>query len=413
MPNTKLTYNRTVTLMVVLLGLAPYSQAQQPLVKSIKPLSQAVARTVSARTFPAQLGRLITGQPVLGDATQIYPSTQFSAAVLHSYNDACRVQDKYPVSFWSGPVKEFTSVPTSAVTARTLPREIYPQLSLSSKQTEENFLIMNNRQVQAWLPHLYATKQTIQKHLPDFYRAKTYVNASSGEEMSWLARQLSPQTNYFLLGEMHFPEIAAQAAEFVHQLRLALPEREIILFTEFVSEEGQTKLAKYQPVVDEAKRRHIRVVGLEPRFVLDSANNYFFYRSGNLHNNLPETQGESMWASLEGVRIRNKRWLRTIRRYREQYPQALFMIYAGAGHVEYTVPYSLGAALAGPETFTAVLYPEHMRTTQNEEDSFLTSPFDEWTQGRFAFDKILQFNNKDLSMLAGFDAQIKIPRERD
>ena len=58
----------------------------------------------------------------------------------------------------------------------------------------------------------------------------------------------------------------------------------------------------------------------------------------------------------EAIRLRNKFWLEQIKYFRQQNPDAVFIIYAGAEHLSYSAPFSVGAQLPQQETFSAHVF---------------------------------------------------------
>ena len=99
--------------------------------------------------------------------------------------------------------------------------------------------------------------------------------------------------------------------------------------------------------------------------------------------------------------------MQIIKQTRKQHPDALLIIYTGAGHVEYSHPYSLGDELAGPTTRVISLGPAPVMI-QGEWYVAGTS-FDVATNVRFVFDRLVQFNDPELTRLSGADIRWRIP----
>ncbi|MBR4591745.1 MAG: hypothetical protein IKO35_00875 [Elusimicrobiaceae bacterium] len=242
-----------------------------------------------------------------------------------------------------------------------------------------------------------------------------------GEEIPWLIEQIPADTQYLLLGEEHYYEsIKSSVANTLALLRQQMPQREIILFTEFLpntyttsrgikipkntdpsikefeklhseftTSDGITYMTK---VVFQAEELEIPIVGLEPTYV--------GYTDGKFNARLYDLETEtsfreSLWATPEGIRLRNRDWLRTIQNYRRRHPKALFVVYAGAGHLGYDMPYSVGEALVEKgKTFMV----EFVKTKRRHDGNVFLP------DGQH----VLHCATKDLARLMGFDVRIVI-----
>ena len=216
--------------------------------------------------------------------------------------------------------------------------------------------------------------------------------------------QVHPHTDYLLLGEVHRePAVQRNIATFIQHLRQRFPQRTIFMFSEFLPQdipwEQVLSLPRfpipYIRVWTECSFANIPVVGLEPNFVVDmpyplivSAESLAL--PGSMQHTKP------MWATVEGTRLRNQHWMKLLHQYRQEYPDALFVVHAGTAHVEYNEPYSLGSQLAKERTQVFTFEVPHQ-----------PSDFHQLTNHHFK-DRILQFQNKKLSHMAGFDISIKI-----
>lgn len=337
--------------------------------------------------------------------------------VVESYRRASRLQNKYAdVQSWPGPSKYFARENSEeALQALSLldPEYLYPQTSfLTPEALPAYFLVKHNLELRKWLPRLEQVRRAVWEHIPQFHAAQQTLTHPASQDMAWLAGQITPETKYFLIGELHDPAIGNYIPDLLHEVRRRQPKREIFLFTEFLMDgqvwgknQGEVLFfPAHVPIWNRATRDKITVVGLEPSFTY-RADVALAERRVDLAGRTMD--GDSMWASIEGVRIRNQYWLALLTQYRKRYPEALFIIYGGNGHVDYESPYALGKHFAGPDTFVALLYPEYL-AAQNNQVTNLTSSFDRWTKGAF-LDRVLQFNDKNLSQIAGFDVRIRIP----
>ncbi|WP_428048953.1 hypothetical protein [Candidatus Avelusimicrobium caledoniensis] len=337
-------------------------------------------------------------------------SGALESRVQRSYITAVQTQNQFPQA------QRFLQATAGVrVTGEipVVPKALYPQAPFLTNQNQltNYFLAQNNRQLSKQLPFYQRYLQDVGTHVEDFFRNQQNITHEQELDMFWLAMQISPQISNLLIAEIHgFPEIAFNVAKLLEELKELQPQREIFVFTEFLPEgkiwgdpDLRPRLRSYIPAWQFASILDIPVIGLEPQFVED-----------NLDLTLSASaQGEIIWASPEALRLRNQRWLALIRSYREKYPNALFVIYAGEAHITYSRPHSLGQKLAGPSTFVAGIYPQYDPNCPDRRHMLDTSPFDQVTNSNFATQRVLKFTDPKLVRLAGFDAQIKVPLLRD
>ena len=240
--------------------------------------------------------------------------------------------------------------------------------------------------------------------------------------------------------------IEYEIADLINKIGERFTERPIFLFTEFI-QQGKTPTStrsiaraispidnpygkKHLPVFEAAFKQNISIVGLEPPFV-SHISNEMLYPSSRLDR--------SMWETREGTALRNQFWKQTLEKYRAQFPDAIFIVYSGSAHLDYTEPNSIGKMLKGnnQHVFLASFYPglnpndpfardfledirSSYRTKFNNkktdwlkhynpgEQGFLPmSSFDFATEGAFP-QRILLFGKQDYK-ITGFDMQIKVP----
>ncbi len=323
--------------------------------------------------------------------------------------EALLAQQQYPLA------KRFLTslaVPLSSQFVNKLlqvsPEELYPRGSfLTQEQVTPYFLSQINRRNTQFLPVIQERQETIKDRLDDFVRAKTNISHPQEQDLAWLAEQIPQQTHFLLIGEMHgYPEIAFNVVKLISEIRQRQPGRPIILLTEFLPERAiwgatHTNLThtNYFPAWELVRRMGIPTVGLEPDFVQ--------------RNISVVTEGKcNVWSSFEGMRLRNARWMELILDAHEMVPDALIIVYGGGGHMAYDWPYSLGNQLSEFNPFVVLMYPSYL-TAGNSLRTPESSSFDISTWGRFAEDRILQFNDRELTRLAGFDVQLKVPRLTD
>ena len=206
-------------------------------------------------------------------------------------------------------------------------------------------------------------------------------------------------------------------ANFIPQLRALFPQREIILFTEFLPEnfkwagkpirgiEFPNALREYFPIWNVALEAQIQVIGLEAPDVLEGPCEVRYL---NEKHNL---RVDKIWGSLEGLRIRNDRWQKTLAAYRRQYPDALFVVYSGVGHSLYNGPFTL--ATPDSKTFVTAHYP----SKDSDLDSFppfssrmvATRPEPVVSEELADPCEVVQWKSPDLPAITGFNVRIKWP----
>ena len=300
--------------------------------------------------------------------------------------------------------------------------ELYPDLSFlkNSAQTGKYLVARNNRLFVQEIRRMKQIWAQIDENLPRLQTEATNTQQPD-EPISWLAEILPPTTTQFFIGEAHgYPEIYQFVAQLTHQLRTHQPNREIILFTEFLPENFKwtghrpniTQVPeifhKYFSIWDQARQANIQVVGLElPNAVDDYCKVRYLNAQGTLDK-------QSVWSSLEGVRLRNERWQKTLAAYRAQHPNALFVIYTGADHSMYNRPFTL--TNEKEQTFVSVLYPDRYTSfvpSGRFGGTFIAKPIRgplERLVEELDFQRpVIKWQSPDLAHIAGFDVRLKIP----
>ena len=323
-----------------------------------------------------------------------------------------------------------------------LTKELYPGLEgllTTDKQLSDYFVARNNREVvknsSLFVGHLQkqeAYVKLLQKH-------QHHYTHKAALDPFWLAEQIPANTDYVLLGEVHDVEEISQFIEnFLPTLQEKVAPRPIIYLTEFLPEqmtfvqatefEGLFELLEDDLISlwETATSFNIPVIGLDPSFVFFQTNEADLMRPGTI---LPFSRKhlQSLWASDEGLRIRNESWKQQITKIRQQNPDALIVIHAGFGHFSHVRDYSIGGFLAQKSSvYTVSLAPGY---TADYTSSFLQNLreylpnfklyptpeqgfipytlFDLATHGEF-WQRIVQFEPQD-RVITGFDIQIKVP----
>ncbi len=158
----------------------------------------------------------------------------------------------------------------------------------------------------------------------------------------------------------------------------------------------------YGYLLNRASSWGITVKGLEARYV------FFNDAKAVLDSRVPDESTVDLWTVPESMHLRNRYWLSQIQQLREQYPDAVFIIYAGAEHVSYNTPFNLTKALPQEELFVAHLFSS--KSTNNEARDLL----DFLGEDKYPFylEEILAWKDESMRRLAGFDMRLLI-NEKD
>ena len=244
--------------------------------------------------------------------------------------------------------------------------------------------------------------------------------------------KLPSSVNTLFVGELHgFPEIKQAMNRLLVQLRRQQPSRPIILFTEFLPKDFVWKEKnpsfKWHPgcrkvglenkdflaVWNQAQELNIPTVGLEPmQSCLDTRLcSSFFSLAGN--GVVPKYFN----ISLSGIKYRNENFVEVLQRYRENNPDALFVVYTGTSHVEYHKFYSVAAQFKPQETFVLSLFPSVKRLAQRLGEDKETAQYSYHPIRQFIqvgdFPQNFLYFNKDLAPIAGVDALIRLETPKE
>ena len=214
------------------------------------------------------------------------------------------------------------------------------------------------------------------------------------------AEKVPPGVKQILIGEEHdVPEVSAYILDFIKAVYARNPNRRIIYFTEFVSQDVafasmlpmlrfSGKDAAYYRIYDWVYKHSFAAHGLEnPAVSLSNDVELLFKQEDGT------VQAHSLWQSLSGIYLRNTSWLQLLMRYRKKYPDALFIIHTGAWHSGYIMPFSLAQAFNPQETFVAHFMRKDCTLINEFTHGLVNAPVLGWT-------------DKKLARIAGFDVQI-------
>lgn len=376
----------------------------------------------------SQAGQIARRAITLGNKT-VVPGTWMGNKIIDQVL-AKRAQDSFqrayqmkqllekqmPMSQVYGPSKSVSKFVEIA------PQHLYPDAHflVTQEQLAQYFLAQNNRAFLTFYPKFNKLQQEIIRRTEELQKHKIVPDIDPSQDMAWVAAQAPQDVRYFLIGETHdYPEIQQSVSSLLHEIRQRFTQQKIFLFSEFLSD-GQVlpqknfvaTLPAYKEVWNTALREQITPVGLEPLALWAENDARISYPSARIFLGIQTMRTDDVRASLEGVRLRNRHWQKIVADYRQKYPDALFIIYTGAWHVEYNHPYNLAKTFNPSETFEVSLYPSLNLHALNKPNQ--TSALDLITDGAFP-ERVLKFDRQDLSRLVGFDVQVKVftfPREQ-
>lgn len=344
-------------------------------------------------------------------------SRQLSISAAESYHHALLLSRHLPPDqfvIMGNPTK-------SAFDVKHLdPRAIYPDLPFlkTSRQTANYMVKQTNRLYIRETKQLSAVWEAIHTYMPTFQQLAAKLPQPENIPQ-WLAADVPQHTKNLFIGEIHnYSEIPQAIADCLAPLRARFAARKIFLFTEFLPEGYHwnpsdlpnipKNLEIHSPVWKAAQEQQMEVIGLEPDFVLKNKTFVYYTNRDN------EKAERSIWGTLEGVRIRNERWNKLLAAYREKNPDALFIIYTGAGHSLYNLPFSLAQTPAGGAPYVVAFYPKQMEVMDFSENIPMqiitekTGPL-ERLSGTVNFpQKVLYWDSAVLSRVSGFNARIKV-----
>ncbi len=248
------------------------------------------------------------------------------------------------------------------------------------------------------------------------------------DPLQFIAQEIPSSINFLLVGDLHgFPETKQAVSSLLSHLRKRYPAKQIILLTEFLPKgfvwKGQVpenyqelpmyvpgfEREGYIPLWEEADKQDIPVAGLEPTTVCKIPNEKIYFDSADIND---IGMYRPLFASALGLKYRNEQFMQTIRFLHEKRPHALFVIYAGDGHLSYNAPFSLARELKKEETFTLIINPSRQRLEEvlnlSPQQSRATHPLRDFiTEGNFP-QNFLYWQDPSLAQIAGFDAFIQL-----
>ncbi len=414
---------------ILLMTAAAHAQTVGTTARELSQLSRQVARAAGESSFQMQMLHMagLTG----GQAFQLTQSLQRKAQAALEQARAASGNIRFPLTLPG----EVTPVVDMKIRDKW---QLKPHLQgmPNLKKTrdiaaylisQENLLFvqeMKRLEQHVW-PQIEANMKRLEQAAQN--------TPQPADPLRYVAQHLPLSVNTLFVGEMHgFGENSQAVHKLLVNLRQAQPNRPIILFTEFLPEYFRWKGKipwkynsknflryfwasgfdlEYKRTLWEAAREiNITTVGLEPyqACLTDDA---------KLKVDFPYKEDERFNASLIGLQYRNEKFLEVLRAYRELNPNALFVVYTGAGHVEYHQFASVSTHFNPETTFVLGLVPSveriakklHTKEDYAQECGHPIRNFT-WTG---EFPQNFQLFNKELAPIAGVDAFIRLEAPKE
>lgn len=278
---------------------------------------------------------------------------------------------------------------------------------LSPGAQRNYFLAANNRAIATLWKQRTALFKALKARENDFLTQK--VSEPTTNPFIQMAEQIGPEIKQVMLGEIHdYVWLQPGIGTFLEALRAKYPNRKMVLATEFLPRGKKNMLParewmskanpEYEDLFKTATRLGIRIKGLE--------SSYVFYHTPpqmEIPGVTPEEE-VNMWSTPEGMRVRNVDWAKAIAEYRQEEPDALFIVYAGADHLDYSKLSSLARRFPREETFIGMVFPYVL-----DEGQIMTCDLVDEALPALNTVKYLSWPSKELRNLAGFDVRIKLP----
>lgn len=273
----------------------------------------------------------------------------------------------------------------------------YPSLKKASDTSFKNYLVsLHNRLAAGTVQRRKQIRADIRANVRQLMEKREVFSAGNIPRQA--AAMVSPQVKQILIGEEHnSQQVSFAVLDFIKEIQARDPKRPIIYFTEMLPRDsrvaatlllmhvsGQDK--NYYDIFSWLYHNGVGIKGLEIEEIWSEADILLQDAQGQLYP-VP------LWKSLSGIYLRNTAWLQTIQNYRKKYPEALFIIHAGAWHTGYIMPFSLANAFNPTETFVVHFIASRSALLDILSDNQVRAP-------------VLTWKDKNLAHIAGFDVQI-------
>ena len=415
---------------ILLMTAAAHAQTVGTTARELSQLSRHVARAAGESSFQMQMLHMagLTGGKAFQFTKQL--ERQAQAALEQAYAASSNMH--YPLKFPFGVVPvvdmkigdKWQLVPYT-IWGPNLEKNRDIALYMIS---EENLLFV--RETKRLKEHVWPQLNSKIEQLEQAAANTPQV----ADPLHTVIENLPSAVNTLFVGELHgYPEIKQAVYRILKQLREQQPNRKIILFTEFLPKDfawkgkipssfnewhGDHSIVGFwnknlRKLWDRASELGIPSIGLEPmRSCLNSSASFFQRDRKNV-----EKKKIDFDTSLTGMQYRNDNFVDLLQRYRKKYPDALFVVYTGAAHVEYHYFSSVSAQFELEKSFVLALLPSVERIAKKFHTREIFTihtghPIRDFTWAG-NFPQKFQLFNKELAPIAGVDALIRLETPRE
>ena len=383
--------------------------------KGLRHLRQK-ARVTTPKVSKPRTVSSVRKKPGLVDAARNLRT--LNARVERTFNQALAAQQEatHLPSILSGPAKRIkgASIISPLSAKRMYADKPFLQHPLLGPQlTEAYFLAQNNRLFINYVREMESFWAAFEAAIPRFEQEAKAL-AQPTNLLEWTVEQIPANVKDLFIGEVHDQhEITQFVSELLPRLRAQNPTRQIFLFTEFIYDNSNggnfpadllvehSKKHYYYPVWESAQELGIPLIGMEGSKAASIHPIKMADPEGNMGTDV-------VGAAPEGIRLRNEYWWNILQRYRQENPDALFVIYTGSFHSMYNYPMSLAKRLSKKTTFVIDLTMEKLM--EDGEATYKTDNLETLNPNLSFPQPVLKWSSPDLIELSGFDIRIKLPK---
>lgn len=248
---------------------------------------------------------------------------------------------------------------------------IYPHAPtyLTEDSLLDYMLAKQNMEARKWYPKMYAQYQRFYDMYDLLVSSVQPITHPASQDMAWLAGQASGKTKYLILGNINVKNWENYTLRMMQTLRRQYPGRQIILMDQYgaidtvlwTMFDGPGKTGEdLLNIVTDVTESSVLKEDMDVRR-LENPLDAGLLVMRTQESNLPFEN------TLEGLRITSQAYMQQINRVRTENPDALIVLSVNRMLADYSVPYSLGSQLYGPQTFVAQISTRRMGETLFEE----------------------------------------------
>lgn len=277
--------------------------------------------------------------------------------------------------------------------------------SSETSSLEERLLQARNNRLHALEKWLWRSRlDYFEKHMLQI--AETMLTFTLDGPVNYL-RYIPSDTRILFLGEIHYSaNIKKEINSLLFQIRAARPKQKIFLFSEFLPQGYQLPPGQDLPdflkkeygfeVYQVAHDLNIHLVGLEDASLVASLSKQEF--------------SDDYAGYVDGTVRRNEAWVRPLRQFMEREPEALFIVYAGGGHVDASSIRNFPSLVGEKKSYIIDFDLPHIKDLLKPIFNYVEVPAE--IEKNFLLNKesklIFHSTNRDNRKLFGFDLSVTV-----